>query len=148
MGDPSPDPDFDPVELYEMSVDFDTPGNSTFVQAADIILSDFDSNLCPPISVFSCVTQPGGPALDPLLEVVMQRATYRNFGTHEVLLGVLQTDINDYPDHSGERWFEVRGGQGAWSVFQEGTYSPGNEGRFMGMIAMDADGNILLAYNV
>jgi hypothetical protein len=147
VGDP-PNPTTDPVELYEMVVDFDVPGNSTFVQAPDIILSDFDSNLCPPISVFACVPQPGGPDLDPLLEVVMQRATYRNFGTHEVLLGVLQTDINDYPDHSGERWFEVRGGAGSWSLFQEGTWSPGNEGRFMGMVAMDDDGNIMLGYNV
>jgi len=147
VGDP-PNPTTDPIELFEMAVDFDTPGNSTFVQAADIILSDFDSNLCPPISVFSCIPQPGGPDLDPLLEVVMQRASYRNFGTHEVLLGVLQTDVNDYPDHSGERWFEVRGGQGSWSVFQEGTYSPDNPGRFMGMVAMDGEGNILLGYNV
>ncbi|MDH3524440.1 MAG: hypothetical protein OES32_12720 [Acidobacteriota bacterium] len=147
VGDP-PNPATDPVELYEMTVDFDTPANSTFVQAPNIILSDFDSNLCPPITVFSCVPQPSGPPLDPLLEVVMQRASYRNFGTHEVLLGVLQTDVNDYPDHSAERWFEVRGGSGAWSLFQEGTWSPGNEGRFMGMTAMDGDGNIMLAYNV
>ncbi len=147
VGDPS-NPATDPVELYEMSVDFDVPGNSTFVQAPDIILSDFDSSLCPPISVFSCIPQPSGPDLDPLMEVVMQRASYRNFGTHEVLLGVLQTDVGDWQDHSGERWFEVRGGAGSWSLFQEGTWSPSPEGRFMGMVAMDDGGNILLGYNV
>jgi len=148
VGDPNPDPLTDPVELYEMAVDFDVPGNSTFVQAPDIILSDFDSNLCPPISVFSCIPQPSGPDLDPLLEVVMNRASYRNFGTHEVLLGVLQTDVGDWEDHSGERWFEVRGGSGAWSLFQEGTWSPSHEGRFMGMVAMDGSGDIMLAYNI
>jgi hypothetical protein len=147
VGDP-PNPSTDPVELYEMSVDFDVPGNSTFVQAPDLILSDFDSNLCPPITVFSCIPQPSGPDLDPLLEVVMQRASYRNFGDHEAILGVLQTDVGDYADHSGERWFEARGGLGSWSLFQEGTWSPGNEGRFMGMVAMDNDGNIMLGYNV
>ena len=146
VGDPS-NPTTDPVELYEMSVDFDTPGNSTFVQAPDLILSDFDSNLCPPIGVFACIPQPSGPDLDPLLEVVMYRATYRNFGSHQSILGVLQTDVNDYPDHSGERWFEARGGSGSWSLFQEGTWSPDNVGRFMGMTAMDGNGNILLAYN-
>ncbi len=147
VGDPS-NPATDPIEMYEMVVDFDTPGNSTFIQAADVLLSDFDSNLCPPIGVFSCIPQPSGPALDPLLEVVMQRATYRNFGSHQTILGVLQTDVGDWQDHSGERWFEFRSTGGAWSVFQEGTWSPSPEGRFMGMVAMDGDGNIMLAYNV
>jgi hypothetical protein len=131
-----------------MSVDFDTPANSTFVQAPDLVLSDFDSSLCPPITVFSCISQPSGPDLDPLLEVVMQRASYRNFGTHETILGVLQTDVGDWDNHSGERWFEARRSGGPWSLFQEGTWSPSHEGRFMGMVSMDDSGNILLAYNI
>jgi hypothetical protein len=149
-GDPGPSPTEDPVELWALEVDFDNAANSTFSQEPNLILAEFDSNLCPPISFFSCVPQPdGGDPLDPLLEVVMQRASYRNFGTHESILGVLQTDINDFPDHSGERWFEARrSGGGSFSLFQDGTYSPDAEHRFMGMTAMDGAGNILLAYNV
>jgi hypothetical protein len=80
----------------------------------------------------------------------MQRASYRNFGTHETILGVFQTDINDFPDHSGERWFEARrsGAGSSFALFQEGTYSPDSEHRFMGMVSMDGSGNIMLAYNV
>ena len=82
----------------------------------------------------------------------MFKGNYRNFGTHETLLGVLQTDVGDFEDHSGERWFELRRDPGAeggtFDLFQEGTYSPDAEHRFMGMTAMDGDGNILLAYNV
>ncbi len=149
-GDPNPDPDFDPLEIWAFDVDFDNPGNTTLTQLPNIILSDFDSNLCPPINIFSCIPQPGGGIpLDPLLEVIMFRLSYRNFGTHETLVGVLQTDVNDFPDHSAERWFELRKvGLGDWTLFQEGTYSPDLDHRFMGMVAMDVNANILLSYNV
>jgi hypothetical protein len=148
-GDPGPSPTTDRLELWALDVDFDTPGKTTFSQLPDVIVSDFDSNLCPPISVFSCVPQPSGPNLDPLLEVIMYRISYRNFGAYETIIGVFQVDVGDFQDHSGERWFELRRtGGGAWSLYQEGTYSPDAEGRFMGMIAMDGLGNTLLAYNV
>ncbi|MBZ0113311.1 MAG: hypothetical protein K8J08_12690 [Thermoanaerobaculia bacterium] len=149
-GDPNPSPTTDKIELWEFDVDFDNSGNTTFTQLPDIVVAEFDSNLCPPISVFSCIPQPGtSTRLDPLLEVVMNRASYRNFGTHETMLGVLQVDVGDFTDHSGERWFELRRtGGGPWMLFQEGTFSPDAEHRFMGMIAMDAMGDILLGYNV
>jgi hypothetical protein len=148
-GDADANPATDRIELWALDVDFDNAASSTFTQLPDIIVADFDSNLCPPINVFSCIPQPSGPALDPLLEVIMNKATYRNFGAYEVILGVLQTDIGDFTDHSGERWFELRrSGGGPWSLYQEGTHSPDSEHRFMGTIAMDHSGNILLAYNL
>ena len=49
----------------------------------------------------------------------------------------------------GIRWYELRVGDtgGAWTIEQEGTYAP-DDGvyRFMGSMAMDADGNIGMAY--
>ena len=147
--DPSPSPTTDILEIWALDVDFDNAANTVFYQLPNVVVTDFDSNLCPPISLFSCIPQPSGPALDPLLEVVMNRLAYRNFGTHETLVGVLQTDVGDFADHSGERWFEIRkSGGGDWTLFQEGTFSPDADGRFMGMIAMDRRGGILLAYNV
>lgn len=148
----SNDPTTDILELWEFSVDWDNSANSTFTGPFDVVTSEFDSNLCPPLNVFSCIPQPGtGTRLDPLLEVIMNRLAYRNFGSHETLLGVLQTDVGDFQDHSGERWFELRRaateGSG-WALHQEGTYSPDSEHRFMGTVSMDGDGNVLLAYNV
>ncbi|MEL7061521.1 MAG: hypothetical protein AAGN46_15965 [Acidobacteriota bacterium] len=141
-------PDEDILEIWQFEVDWDTPANTALTQLPDIMVSEFDSNLCPPINQFSCVPQPNnGPRLDPLLEVIMNQLVYRNFGTHETLVGVLQTDIGDFEDHSGERWFELRKtGQGDWQLHQEGTWSPDAEHRFMGTIGMDRAGNILLGY--
>lgn len=143
-------PTQDILELWQVEVDFDVPANTTLTQLPDILVSEFDSDLCPPITTFSCIPQPGtSTRVDPLLEVIMYRLVYRNFGSHETLLGVLQTDIGDFADHSGERWFELRRntpGAGTWTLFQEGTYSPDADHRFMGTIGMDGNGNILLAY--
>ena len=143
-------PTTDVLEMWALDIDWNTPGNSTLSQLPNIEISEFDSNLCPPLSIFSCIPQPGtSTRLDPLVEVIMFALGYRNFGTHESIVGVLQTDIGDFEDHSGERWFELRrttGAGGAWSLYQEGTYSPDADHRFMGAISQDGDGNILLAY--
>lgn len=139
-------PTQDIIEFWGATVDFDVPNSLTLTQQPDILVSEFDSNLCPPISFFSCVPQMGGSDLDPLLEVMMYRTAYRNFGTHESIVGVLQTDVGDFEDHAGERWFEFRRTGGDWFLHQEGTYSPNEEHRFMGAIAQDVSGNILLAY--
>jgi hypothetical protein len=52
-------------------------------------------------------------------------------------------------DLAGIRWYELRRTPGgAWGIFQQGTYAPDREHRWMGSIAMDRDGNIGLGYSV
>jgi hypothetical protein len=143
------DPVKDFLEIWEFHVDFANAANSTFTRVMpDIAVTDFDSDLCGLIS-FSCFPQPGAsPGLDPLREVVMWRLQYRNFGSHETLVGNLVTDV-DGNDHGGVRWFELRkSGGGSWTFLQEGTYAPDGDNRWMGSIAMDGSGNIALGYNV
>jgi len=145
-GSNNPAADF--LEVWEFDVDFATPANSTFTGPLNITVSEFDSNLCG-LSSFFCFPQPGTTqTLDPLREVVMWRLQYRNFGSHETLVGNLVTDV-DGTDHGGIRWFELRkSGAGAWSLFQEGTYAPDAAHRWMGSIAMDGNGNMALGYSV
>jgi hypothetical protein len=144
----SNDPNHDFLEVWEFQVDFDNPGNSTFTQALDIAVTEFDSHLCGLVS-FYCFPQPGtSTTLDPLREVVMWRLQYRNFGDYETLVGNLVTDV-DGTDHGGIRWFELRQTEGSpWDLFQEGTYAPDAAHRWMGSIAMDGSGNLALGYSV
>jgi hypothetical protein len=143
----SSNPTMDFLELWELSVDFAVPANSTFTGPTNIAVSEFDSDLCG-FFTFSCVPQPSGPGLDPLREVIMQRLQYRNFGTHESLVGNLVTDV-DGLDHAGVRWFELRRvGAGAWTLFQEGTYAPDADNRWMAASAMDGSGDIAVGYSV
>jgi hypothetical protein len=144
----SNDPSQDFLEIWEFHVDFDDPTNTTFTGPTQIPIAEFDSDLCG-FGFVGCFPQPNtATTLDPLREVVMWRLQYRNFGTHETLVGNLATDV-DATDHGGIRWFELRKtGGGAWTLFQEGTYAPDAAHRWMGSIAMDNEGNIALGYSV
>lgn len=142
----SNNPTEDYIELWEFNVDFNNTNNSTFTKVNDFAVAEFDSDLCGLFSFF-CFPQAGSSTtLDPLREVVMFRAQYRNFTDYEVIVGNLVVDV-DGTDHGGIRWFELRRENGSWSLHQEGTYSPDEKNRWMGSIAMDKDGNIALAYS-
>lgn len=148
-GDSGASASTDRLELWALDVDFNNANNTTFTKQPDIIVSDFDTNLCPPINVFACVPQPNnGARLDPLLEVIMNPLSFRDFGSHQSIVGVLQTDVGDFEDHVGSRWFEIRNSGSGWALHQEGTYAPDSDHRFMSMVNQDGAGNILLAYNV
>ncbi|MCA9971977.1 MAG: immune inhibitor A [Anaerolineales bacterium] len=145
---PSGYPTTDLLEIWAYDVDFTTPANSSFTKIADIPVSEFDSELCGFFS-FNCFPQQGSSTtLDPLREVIMWRLVYRNFGTHEVLLGNLVTDV-DGTNHGGIRWFELRkSGANPWTLYQEGTFAPDQHSRWLGSIAMDGSGNIAVGYSV
>lgn len=145
---PSGFPTQDFLEIWAFDVNFTTPANSSFSKLADIPVSEFDSELCGFFSFFCFPQQGSSTTLDPLREVVMWRLVYRNFGSYEVLLGNLVTDV-DGTDHGGIRWFELRkSGAGPWTLFQEGTFAPDQHSRWMGSIAMDSSGNIAVGYSV
>jgi hypothetical protein len=141
------------LEIWEFKVNWTTPGSSTFTGPINIAVSDFSSELCG-LSSFSCFEQPGStPNLDPLREVIMFRLQYRNFGTHQMLAGNLVTDADgegggDPLERGGVRWFELRKTGAAWTLFQEGTYSPDANPRWMGASAMDGSGNFAVGYNI
>lgn len=144
----SNNPTQDYAEIFEFDVDFATPGNSTFTGPISIPVAEFDSDLCGLVS-FNCFPQQGsGTTLDPLREVIMWRLQYRNFTAYETLVGCYVVDV-DGTDHGGIRWFELRkNASTAWTLYQEGTYAPDSDHRWMGSIAMDESGNIALGYNV
>ncbi len=97
----------DILELWQLSVNWTTPASSTFTKVADILTAEFSSDLCG-LTSFACIPQPGTTTkLDPLREVIMNRLAYRNFGTHQTLVGNLVTDTNG-ADRAGVRWFELR----------------------------------------
>jgi len=140
-------PTEDYLELFELDVDFTTPANSSLTGPIRIAVSEFSSELCGYTS-FTCFPQMGSASkLDPLREVVMNAPRYRNFGDHETIVGNFTVDV-DGTDHGGIRWFELRRSGGSWSLYQEGTWSPDGDNRFMGASAMDSNGNIALGYSI
>jgi hypothetical protein len=77
----------------------------------------------------------------------MNRLQFRNFGNYQVILANHTVDA-DGTDHAGIRWYELRTSDTIWSVYQQGTYAPDTNHRWIGSIAMDGTGNIALAYSV
>jgi hypothetical protein len=145
-GSASPVRDF--LEIWEYHVDFSDTTNSYFTGPIDIPITEIDSELCG-FTSYECFPQPGtATGLDPLREVVMWRLQYRNFGAYETLVANLTTDV-DGTDHGGIRWFELRKtATTPWSLYQEGTYAPDGDSRWMGSAAMDGCGNIAVGYSV
>jgi Immune inhibitor A-like, MAM domain len=150
---PTNNPATDLLEIFAFSVDWATPANSTFDQLPDLVITDFNSKFISYTTVYS-VPQPGTTdRLDPIREFILNRLQYRNFGSHESLIGVLPTNLEptDTSDvNAALRWFELRRTTGDWIVFQEGTFAPGDadENRFVGSIAMDQSGNIAMGYSI
>ncbi len=142
------DPSRDFIEVWTLHVDFAAPANSTFALADTVAVTEFDSDLCG-LQVFSCFRQPGTAVLlDPNREVVMHKLQLRDFGAYQTLVGNFVTDV-DGTDHGGVRWFELRRpGTGAWTLYQDGTWSLDADHRWLGTSAMDGAGNIALGYSV
>lgn len=134
-------PGQDFLEVWEFNVNWTTPASSTLTKTADVSTAEFDSDL-------AFIPQPGSATtLDPLREPVMNRLQYMNHGAFQTLVGDFVTDVTG-TDLAGMRWFELRGGPSAWSLFQEGTVSPDATNRWMGAIGMDQSGDIGLGYSV
>lgn len=139
----------DRLEMWTLSVDFDTPANSVLAGPTFLATDPFDTELCG-FTAFACVPQPGTTTrLDPLREVLMNRLVYRNFGTHETIVANHVTDVNN-TDRHGIRWYELRRPAVAspWAIHQQGTWSPDATNRWMAGITINAAGDIALAYNV
>ncbi|MGK7295716.1 MAG: hypothetical protein ACNS61_07820 [Candidatus Wenzhouxiangella sp. M2_3B_020] len=137
------------LEIWRFDVDWDDAGNSTLTGPETIDVVEFESELCG-LTSFSCVPQPAeGVALDPLREPMMWRVQYRNFGTHEALVGSWVTDVvGGTADVHGVRWAELRNAGSGWTAHQQGTVSPDDVHRWMPTVAMDGAGNIAVGYNV
>jgi hypothetical protein len=147
------DPQRDFLELFEFDVDWEQPQNSSFRMTQRIAIQDYDSRF---LNDGFAITQPVvGPGLDAIPQIIMHRLQYRNFGTHETLLGNFTVDAhgnaaND--DHGGIRWFELRkdpnNPASTWSLYQEGDVAPDPTSRWMGSLAMNGAGAIALGYSV
>ena len=140
--------DEDVLEVYSFNIDFDNSEN-TNVALTSIPTTPFDGFPCSESGFrFECVPQKDGGGLDAIPEVVMNVPQYRNFGTHESVVLSFVTDVTDGENLSGIRWMEIRkDGDADWALYQEGTHSPDSLDRYMSSIAIDAEGNIGLAYN-
>jgi hypothetical protein len=135
----------DQLQLWEFHADWANTANSTFSRKATLAVAAFDPDMCSYSR--SCIPQPNTTArLDAISDRLMYRLQYRNFGSREAWV-VNHTVDADSTDRGGIRWYEIRKTSGTYAIHQQGTYSPDPTDRWMASAAMDASGNIALAFN-
>ncbi len=93
------------------------------------------------------VPQPGSSQrLDSQGDKLMARMLYRRIGNRESL--VVVHSVATSAGGGGVRWYEFRlTGTGDPELFQQGTYAPEGNYRWMASPAIDADGNIGIGYS-
>ncbi len=137
------------LDLWKFHVDWKKPTRTTFGDGpehapnANIKVMSF-SDAC---GGETCVPQADtNTQLDSLGERLMYRLAYRNLNDHEVLVVNHSVRVGD--GKSAVRWYEIRDPNGTPTVFQQGTFAPDENHRWMGSMATDKVGNIAVGYSV
>ena len=131
------------LAVWKFHVDWTTPANSTFTGPTTLATAAF-AEAC---AGGTCIPQLGGGSLDSLADRLMYRLAYRNFADgHQSL--VVNHSITAGAS-TGVRWYELRlDGSNNATIYQQGTYAPDSNYRWMGSIAQDQAGNMALGYSV
>ena len=144
---------FDALNIWDLTIKWRSTPIATLTLNTQLPTASFNSIFpCAPGSR-DCLPQPGITNPDQYLDILSyrQRPTfrlaYRNFKTYEAL--VTNQSVEATPGVAGARWYEIRRINGTYSLYQQGTYAPGDGvHRWMGSIAQDKNGNIALGYSV
>ncbi|HMC22096.1 MAG TPA: hypothetical protein VKL19_09635 [Thermoanaerobaculia bacterium] len=134
----------DALRLWKLHIDWNDPTKSALTGPTTIAVAPFDI-AC---SSGPCIKQKGtNSRLDTLSDRLMFRLAYRNFGDHDALVVNHSVSVAGGAT-SGVRWYEIRSPFTTPAIAQQSTYAPGNTtARWMGSLAMDKMGNILLGYS-
>jgi PKD repeat protein len=130
------------LHIWKAAIDWTTTANSSVTLINTLTPQSFSySNIR--------VKQPGtSQTLDPLSDRLMHRLQYRKFATYEVML-TNHTVNADGKGQAGVRWYELRNTGAGWFIYQQGTYAPADgNGRWMGSVAMNGNGDIGIGYSV
>jgi len=144
---------FDALNIWNLSVKWRSTPVATLSLNTQLPTAAFDSIFpCAPSSR-DCLPQPGITNPAQYLDILSyrQRPTwrlaYRNFKDYEAL--VTNQSVEAAPGVAGVRWYEIRRTGDTYSIYQQGTYAPGDGvHRWMGSVAMDRQGNMALGYSV
>ena len=131
------------LSLWRFHVDWTTPANSTFSGPANLAVAAFNEACS---GGGTCIPQSGtSTQLDSLGDRLMYRLAYRNFGDHESLVANHSVNAGSV---TGVRWYEIRSLRSNPIVYQQGTYAPDSNHRWMASLAMDSAGDIGVGFSV
>jgi subtilisin-like proprotein convertase family protein len=150
---------FDSLRIFELRPNFATPTASTFTERAGspLAVAAFDPRS--PTGRDDIEQPPPASSaafLDAIMDRLMFRLSYRNFGSYESLVLTHTVNVSGLAPttpttlRAGIRYYELRrtlpGGN--FTVAEQATFAP-NDGleRWMGSAAMDGSGNLAVGYS-
>jgi len=137
----------DSLVVYRFHVDWESPPNSN-IDVMQVPVAPYTLP-CANNRRGMCIPQAGTSSskLDALADRMMFRAAYRNSGTHASLIAN-HTVAGQGGAGSGVRWYEIRDPGGDPFIYQQGTYAPDSNWRWLGSAASDRAGNIGLGFSL
>jgi hypothetical protein len=147
------DPNDQSLDIWQFHVNWNTPANSTFTGPTNIPVPAFVEPCGDDVTVFTpqdnCVPQAAtSEMLGAFGDELMYRVAYRNFGNYQALVANHTVQVGTGSNQTGIRWYELQNSGSGFALYQNGTYAPDSNYRWMGSIAMDNAGDIAMGYNV
>lgn len=135
----------DGIYAWKYHVDWNNPANTTLTGPTKITVAPYHY-LCDG-QLTSCVPQSGTDRrLDAQGDKLMSRVVYRRIGKQQSI--VASHSVNTSEGGGGVHWYEFRlDGKGDAKLYQQGTFAPDRNFRWLGSAAMDGKGNIGIGYS-
>jgi hypothetical protein len=133
------------IDVWQFKVDWKNPANTKITGPEKIPVAPYHY-LCNG-QLTNCVPQPGTERrLDSQGDKIMSRLVYRKIGNRESIVAV--HSVNTTAGGGGVRWYEFRIDRNRKvSLYQQGTYAPEGNFRWMASPAIDRLGNIGIGYS-
>jgi hypothetical protein len=135
----------DGIYVWKYHVDWDNPAKTKLDGPVKIPVAPY--HYLGGGQLTACVPQPGTEQrLDAQGDKIMSRLVYRRIGNHESIVAV--HSVNTTAGGGGVRWYEFRlDEQRDVKLYQQGTFCPEGNFRWMASPAMDDRGNIGIGYS-
>ncbi|HYK53238.1 MAG TPA: hypothetical protein VEV38_06890 [Candidatus Eremiobacteraceae bacterium] len=140
----------DALNIYDLTVLWSNPNASTLTGPTQLTTASFNSTFPCGAGGRQCIPQPGTAVKIDFLGY-RQRPTFRLAYRKKVGYEQLVTNqsVQASAGVAGVRWYEIRRIAGVYSIYQQGTYAPSDGiNRWMGSIAADHHGDLLLGFSV
>jgi hypothetical protein len=134
--------------LWKFHSDWSNLLNSILTGPTNLTVANFTMP-CSGATIPNCVPEQQGEPIDSLGDRLMMQFQYRNLNGAESLWAnhtVTAYSAVGYP--TGLRWYEIRDPNGTPTVYQQGTYQPDSNYRWMGSLAVDRHGNMAIGYSL
>ncbi len=129
------------LRIWALHADWTTPANGTFTYVTALPVAAYTQ------MGSASVPEMGALSLDGLGDRLMFRNQYRNFGSYETFVTCHSVNTGGFV--AGVRWYEYRKTGSTFAMYQQSTFSPDDgRSRWMASIAMNAAGDIGMAYSV